>query len=192
MFFSREKECNVFNFRPSYSRKHLKTENIFINSKIKVMKKVSLFSMIVACFLLVTNLANATGSRTEFKDFSITPMDDLVMGKKVEAVWTISYSSDEKPVTVVKRNTIDGTEYVVHSQFFEVSYVATSEGFGTKQVRNSWRNVPKKINKAVISQDEFMRQQVITPNQVDDKKALGLIASYLPDLINDGYTHLLN
>ena len=156
------------------------------------MKKVSLFSMIVACFLLVTNFANATGSRTEFKDYSITSMDDLVMGKKVEAVWTISYSSDEKPVTVVKRNTIDGTEYVVHSQFFEVSYVATAEGFGTKQVRNSWRNVPKKINNAVISQDEFMRQQVITPNQVDDEKALGLIASYLPDLINDGYTHLLN
>jgi hypothetical protein len=35
-------------------------------------------------------------------------------------------------------------------------------------------------------------QQIITPNKVDDEKALGLIASYLPDLLNDGYTHLLN
>ncbi len=156
------------------------------------MKKVSLFSAIVTCLFLVSNLANATGSRSEFKDFSITPMNDLNMGKKVEAVWTIRYSSDEKPVTVVKRNTLDGTEYVVHSQFFEISYLATSEGFGTKAVRNSWRNVPKKINNAVISHDEFMKQQVITPNMVNDEKALGLIASYLPDLINDGYTHLLN
>jgi len=156
------------------------------------MKKVSLFSLIVACLLVVTNFASATGSRTEFKDFSITAMDDLVLGKKVEAVWTISYSSDEKPVTVVKRSTFEGTEYVVHSQYFEVSYLASAEGFGTKEVRNSWRNVPKKINNAVISHEEFMRQQVITPNKVDDEQALGLIASYLPDLVNDGYTHLLN
>lgn len=156
------------------------------------MKKVSLFSLIVACLLVVTNVANATGSRTEFKDFSITAMDDLVLGKRVEAVWTISYSSDEKPVTVVKRNTLEGTEYVVHSQFFEVCYLASAEGFGTKEVRSSLRNVPKKINNAVISHEEFMRQQIITPNKVDDEKALGLIASYLPDLVNDGYTHLLN
>jgi hypothetical protein len=36
------------------------------------------------------------------------------------------------------------------------------------------------------------RQEIITPNRVNDEKAMGLIASFLPDLINDGYTHILN
>ena len=87
---------------------------------------------------------------------------------------------------------MEGAEYVVYSKHFEVSYASTAIGFGTKEVRSSWSNVPKRISKAVINRDEMKRQQIITPNNVDDDKALGLIASFLPDLINDGYTHLLN
>ena len=156
------------------------------------MKKLNLLATIAICLLVVSVTANATGLRTEFKAYEISTVDDLYVGKKVDAIWTLSYSADEVPVTVVKRNTLEGVEYVVHSKFFEVSYAATANGFGTKEVRKSWSNVPKKISKAVISQEEMKRQQVITPNEVDDEKALGLIASYLPDLINDGYTHLLN
>lgn len=148
-------------------------------------------SVLLAALFLVTLTANATGLRTEFRDYEISTVDDLFMGKKVDAIWTLSYSDNEVPVTVVKRNTLEGTEYLVRSKHFEVSYAATSVGFGTKEVRKSWSTVPKKINKAVLSQDEMKNQQIITPNKVGDEKALGLIASYLPDLINDDYTHLL-
>ncbi|MEZ5106241.1 MAG: hypothetical protein R2757_17200 [Draconibacterium sp.] len=156
------------------------------------MKKLGLFSVVVVFFVFVSNFSFATGSRSEFKTFSITAVDDIFMGKKVEAIWTISYSKDEVPVTVVKRNTVEGTEYVIHSKYFDVSYLSSSKGFGTKEVKNSWRNVPKEITNAVISEEELKKQQIITPNKVDDKMALDLIASYLPNLLNDGYTHLLN
>lgn len=156
------------------------------------MKKLNLMSVLVVCLFLVSLTANATGLRKEFNQYEISTVDDLFIGKNVKAIWTLSYSNNEVPVTVVKRKTMEGTEYVVRSKFFEVSYASTANGFGTKVVRNAWSNVPKKISKAVISQEEMKRQQIITPNKVDDEKALGLIASYLPDLINDGYTHLLN
>lgn len=135
---------------------------------------------------------NATGLRTEFKAYEIESVDDLYIGKNVKAIWTLSYSADEVPVTVVKRKTFEGTEYVVHSKYFDVSYVSTTNGFGAKEVRRSWSDVNRKISRAVLSQEEMQRQRIITPGKVDDEKALGLIASYLPDLINDGYTHLLN
>jgi len=156
------------------------------------MKKLSLLSVLVVCLFLVTTSAKATGLRTEFKTYEIALVDNLFIGKSVEAIWTLSYSNEEVPVTVVKRHTMDGTEYVVHSKFFEVSYAATATGFGTKVVKRHWSSVPKKISKAVIDQEEFKRQQIITPNKVDDDRALGLIANYLPELINDGYTHLIN
>lgn len=155
------------------------------------MKKLSLFSAFIVCMFLVSN-ASVTGSRNEFKDFKISSVDDIFVGKDVKAIWTVSYSSIETPVTVVKRKTMEGNEYVVYSKYFEVSYLASAKGFGTKMVRNSWRNVPKKINKAVINMGEFEKQEILTPNKVDDEYALGLIASYLPFLLNDGYTHLLN
>lgn len=156
------------------------------------MKKLSLVSVLVISLFVVSISANATGTRKEFRDFEISSVDDIFMGKKIEQVWTISYATNELPVTVVKRNTLEGTAYVVHSKYFDVSYASTAEGFGAKEVRNSWRNVPKKITKAVLSSDELARQEIITPNKVDDEKALGLIASFLPMLVNDDYTHLLN
>ncbi|MCF6332922.1 MAG: hypothetical protein L3J11_06520 [Draconibacterium sp.] len=156
------------------------------------MRKLSLLSVFVVCLFVVPISANATGFRTEFKAYEISVVDNLFVGKNVKAIWTVRYSNEEVPITVVKRKTMEGTEYLVYSKFFEVSYASTASGFGTKEVRRSWSNVPKRISKAVINQEEMKRQRIITPNKVDDEKALGLIASYLPDLINDGYTHLLN
>ncbi len=156
----------------------------------KKLNYVSIFVMVL--FVGLTVSANATGLRTAFKSYDIEEVDNLYMGKTVKALWTLSYNHSEEPVTIVKRKTIEGTEYVVHSKYFEVSYLATVNGFGAKELRRSWSDVPKKITNAVICKEELARQQIIVPNMVDDKTALGLIASFLPDLINDDYTHLLN
>lgn len=156
------------------------------------MKKVNFIIAIITVIVMASSVANATGIRTEFNEFEFTLVDDLYMGKKVDAIWTLSYDKSEKPVTVVKRNTIEGTEYVVSSEFFAVRYVASASGFGAKQIRKAWCGVNNRINRAVINQKELKNQEIISPNKVDDKMALGLIASYLPDLLNDGYTHLLN
>ena len=156
------------------------------------MKKLNLLSALVVCLFVASISANATGLRTDFNEYEISTVNNLFVGNNVEAIWTLSYSTQESPITVVKRKTNEGAEYIVRSKYFEVSYAATASGFGTKGVRSSWSNVPKKITKAVISQEDMKKQQIITPNKVDDERALGLIACYLPDLINDGYTHLLN
>jgi hypothetical protein len=156
------------------------------------MKNLRLVSVFVVCLLVLASSVNATGYRTDFKDYEIEMVDDLKFGKNVDKVWTLTYNSSNNPVTVVKHKTLDGAEYVVHSKFFEVSYAATSNGFGAKTVRRSWRSVPNKINNVVLSQEQMKKQEVITPKEVDDERALGLIASFLPELINDNYTHVLN
>lgn len=156
------------------------------------MKNLNYVTILVVGFLFVAVSATATGIRNEFKEYEITSVEDIHVGKNVKAIWTLSYSNEEVPVTVVKRKTLEGVEYVVQTNHFAVSYVATSNGFGAKEVRNAWSSVPKKINNAVISKDELAKQAIITPNKVDDKTALGLIAGFLPELLNDGYTHLLN
>lgn len=156
------------------------------------MKRTSLFSIVVVFGLLVSISANATGVSTEFKHYEITPVDDLYLGKKVEKVWTLTYSGDQRPVTVIKTRNIEGTNYIVRSEFFEVNYLSGSEGFGVVELKKHWSNIPKQITNAVINQKEMQNQRIITPTRVDDEKALGLIAGFLPLLLNEGYTHLLN
>ena len=156
------------------------------------MKKSVLLIVIVLVVVFTGKNVLATGTNAEFKAYSITEVDDLFLGKDIKAVWKISYSETETPITVVKQKTSKGTEYVVHSKYFEVCYLVSNKGFGTKELRKCCRNIPTPINSAVINQEQMKKQRVITPNRVDDEKAIGLIASYLPELINNGYTHVLN
>ena len=154
------------------------------------MKKLTVLFVAIISFYLTSSFTTANNSN--YREYEISEVSDLSAGKKIKAIWNLKYNNQEVPVTVVKRNVIDGTEYLVSSEYFEVSYLASSTGFGTKSVRNSWSNVPKQITNAVICKKEMKKQFVITPNKVDDQKALELIANYLPDLINDGYEHVLN
>lgn len=160
--------------------------------KLKVMKKLNYVTILVVGFLFVAISANAAGIRNEFREYEITTVNDLHVGKSVKAIWTLSYSDNEAPVTVVKRKTMEGFEYVVQTDHFAVSYASTVKGFGAKEARSNWTNVPKKISNAVINKEQLAKQQIITPNRVNDEIALGLIASYLPELLNENYTHLLN
>lgn len=156
------------------------------------MKRIKFLPLWVAvvCFAVFTVNAGTTGR--DFTKYEITPVDDLNLGTKFEKVWTISYESSRVPVTVVKHKTRDGFDYAVHSEFFEVCYSLTSTGFGVKKMRKAWCTVAPEINRAVINTSEMERQRILTPNRVDDEMALGLIASFLPSLLNPAYTHLLN
>lgn len=156
------------------------------------MKKLNVFASVLIFFVFVSVSALATGFRNEFKEYKIKAIEDVNVGKDVKAIWSISYSNNEVPVTVIKRNIQNGIEYAVYSKYFEVSYLSSAKGFGTKVVRKSKSSVPQKINNAIINMKEFKKQEILTPNNVNDEQALDLIANYLPFLLNEGYTHLLN
>ncbi len=156
------------------------------------MKYFSVITILFISMVFATNSAEANNSTTGFSKYEIVSVNDLHMGKSVKAIWTINYNNKDVPITVVKRKTIEGVEYMVQTNYFAVSYAATAEGFGAREARQSWSEVPRKINEAVICKKELANQEIITPNKVDDERALELIASYLPDLINEGYKHILN
>ncbi len=156
------------------------------------MKKCKMITAFVICFLMVSVYAKAAESNKDFNKFEIAVVDDNDLGKDVEKVWNLTYEGSENPITVTKRKTTDGSAYIVNSRNFEVCYLSSPKGFGARTVKRAWSNVPPQINNAVLNAEELRKQQILTPLKVDDEKALGLIASYLPSLFNDQYIHLLN
>ena len=156
------------------------------------MKKVKAFTVIFVCLFAVSYFANASGFRSGIRDYQIEVIDNIEMEKSVEKVWNITYSGSEIPVTVTKRNCNNGYVYLVRTSYFEVCYSCKPKGFGTGKLKNSWRCVPLEINGVVLNDEEIRNQRVLSPQQVNDEMALELIASYLPDLLNDQYAHLLN
>jgi hypothetical protein len=154
--------------------------------------KIKLFCAYVAVILVIsTPQAHALISGLKTNEFEINQVDNLFLGKSAEKVWTLAYSNQEKPVTIALRTVGNNKEYVVRSQYFEVIYASDSEGFGARKIHSTLKEVPAKINHAVLNKEQLENQKVITPNKVTDEYALGLIASYLPDLLNEGYQHLI-
>lgn len=154
--------------------------------------KIKLFCAYVAVVLVIsTPRASALTSGLKTNEFEINQVDNLYLGKSAEKVWTLGYSDREKPVTIALRTFGNTKEYVVRSQYFEVIYASDSEGFGVRKIHPALKEVPTKINHAVLNKKQLENQRVITPNKVTDEYALGLIASYLPDLLNEGYQHLI-
>ncbi|RIH64229.1 hypothetical protein D1164_02560 [Mariniphaga sediminis] len=156
------------------------------------MKKLNVLSLFVLCCLFLPALANAIDFSTKIINYEIEAVENVTPDKSVEKVWNLTYEGSDKPVTVVKRSTAKGVVYIATTSFFEVCYGCSQKGFGVRPIKKTWSTVPTEINDAVLNADEVKRQEVITPQKIDDEKALGLIANYLPNLLNGNYKHLLN
>ncbi len=167
-------------------------ENKRVIEKLKVMKNLNFVCIFLIGFLFVSVAVQATGVRSQYNEYEITSVEDIRVGKSIQAIWKLSYSANDAAITVLKRKSLEGTEYVVQNDYFAVAYVASADGFGVQQVKKAWTKVPRQITNAVISQTALAQQRIITPSKVDDQRALQLIASYLPELINKDYKHVLN
>ncbi|HET6558112.1 MAG TPA: hypothetical protein VFG54_12410 [Prolixibacteraceae bacterium] len=156
------------------------------------MKKIILHFSVLAVFVFAASFVYAADPATEeTNEVEITAVDDLHLGNSIEKLWKLSFSKQETPVTVALRPVANGTEYVVRSEFFEVIYAYDKNGFGVRKIHSSLKGVPDPINYSVLNKQQLQQQRILTPNKVSDEVALGLITSYLPDLLNEDYRHLI-
>jgi hypothetical protein len=155
------------------------------------MRKIKVLTVLLLSLFFVTGV-NANNHLAPGNDYTIKEVNKPAPSTDIAKVWELTYNAGEKPITVEKRVIKEHPVYVVHSEYFGVCYASTSKGFGTRSMKRAWCGVPLELTHAVINTEEIKKQQVILPKSVDDETALDLIASYLPNLINDNYKHLLN
>ena len=141
--------------------------------------------------LFLTSFSFAGSANKGINEFEITQVENHYFGKSIEKVWTINYSEQKKPVTIALRKVGNEKQYLVRSQNFEVMYASDNEGFGVRKIHPSLKEIPGKITASVLNKQQMKNQRILTRNEVSDAYALDLIASYLPDLLNDGYKHLI-
>lgn len=156
------------------------------------MKKKILHLSVLTIFLFAASFVYAADPATaETNEVEITVVDELHLGNSIEKLWKLSFSKQEIPVTVAMRPVENGTEYIVRSEFFEVIYAADKKGFGVRKMHSFLKGVPDEINYSILNEQQMQQQKILTPNKVSDEVALGLISSYLPDLLNEDYKHLI-
>jgi hypothetical protein len=136
--------------------------------------------------VLAENQASFNSSYTISPDLNLNPNSGF------QKSWVIAYGESKAPVHVFLKETKKGQEYLVRSSYFEVKYVNGAQGFGVKMVNGSESTVSESLNTAVLNQKNFNSQKLISGQAIDNDKVLEMIASYLPDLINEQYNSILN
>lgn len=153
------------------------------------MKKViSIFAILSVLFV---NSAIAKSIVKDTENFTISK-NEVSNLPEVDHSWTIEYATADKSFEVIKEETKKGEEYIVRNQFFEVRYVNTNKGFGVRKIRNNQSEVNPLITENVINRDEMLKQSMLSSTKLNEEKALGYIAGFVPFLLNENYKHLLN
>lgn len=155
------------------------------------MKSTILFIAAFALFLFAVSSVNAVNANKLENVYVISEVEHLHLGNNIEKVWTLSYSEQESPITIALYESAHGKKYVVRSKFFEVLYASDKTGFGVRKMHHSLKQVPEDINSKVLNQQQMKNQQILKPGVLTDEDALNLIASYLPELLNEDYNHLI-
>ena len=153
--------------------------------------KNKVITMALFCLLLLTLNVNATSLSTNA--YTITPMEKPSSDINATKAWLLKFDQkDDIKVTIQMIPTKAGVEYVVYTNYFEISYANGKNGFGAKTVKNAFSKVSENLTNMTLDPDKISNQRILTQSQVTESEALGLIASYLPLLLKDQYMHLLN
>ena len=157
----------------------MKTKNLFVHL------------MLIVFTLISVNLwAGNEGSFNS--NYKISPDQNFVPTSDFQKGWEIAYGESKNPVHVFMKETKKGQEYLVRTKYFEVKYVNGSNGFGVKMVNASESTVSESLNSAVLNENSMRSQKCISTQALGSAQVLEMIASYLPDLINEQYNSILN
>jgi hypothetical protein len=145
-------------------------------------------SQVLVLFIAICLSANPANAITALNDsFTITADEN----SENSTAWNLKYSESENAIKITMSENNGEKEYTVRSKFFEVAYVLNKHGFGARMVKPGKAQVQYQILAQIINQDALKSQKVISDGEIDNKTALNLIASYLPDLINVNYKYLV-
>lgn len=156
------------------------------------MKSINRFlgrtTLIFAFFIVICHMSVSGNAITVLNnDFTITATDNSGNSQ----AWNLKYSESENAFNITMSENNGEKEYTVRSKFFEVVYVMNKNGFGARMVKAGKARVPGQIIEQILNQNALKNQKIISIDPINNESALNLIASYLPDLINDNYKHLL-
>ncbi len=157
------------------------------------MKKRNLFVYAILVVFTMISINAWAGNEESFNsNYKISPDLNFSPNSDFQKSWEIAYGESKTPVHVFMKETKKGQEYLVRTKYFEVKYINGSQGFGVKLLNGSESEVSESLNAAVLNQIQLNNQKCISGEAIGNDKVLEMIASYLPDLINEQYNSILN
>lgn len=154
---------------------------------------MKLLSFFLAAILFTVSQFNASAnqleltgdSNTEMGMFSITEQSPVtVKGQNVRA-FELKYENSEQPITVLLDENKKSKNYIVRSKNLEIRYECKKNSFGARYVSGKFAKFDPVVNGYFLNSEELKRQEILSNKELSEKEALGIIASFFPQLFKD-------
>ena len=157
------------------------------------MKTKNLFVQIMLVVFTLVSINVWAGNEGAFSsNYKISPDLNYSPSSGFQKSWEIAYGESKTPVHVFMKETKKGQEYLVRTKYLEVKYVNGTQGFGVRMVNGTESMVSESLNAAVLNPTRLSGQKRISSEVIGSDHVLEMIASFLPDLINEQYNSILN
>ena len=131
-------------------------------------------------------------SNTEFGDYSIKRSEKSMLVNKTEIpTYELSYSNLKDNIVIGINEQKRCKDFIIKSPNFEVQYVCTKKGFGVRKIDEEYASVNPSVVNALLDNQQFAYQELITGSKKSEDELLHLIACYFPFLINDEVRQLV-
>ena len=157
--------------------------------------KLSLFTMLVLAFSVAVagttikdGQAMRGNSMSEMGTYTITVSETpLVHDSEVLETYDLMYEYASNPIKIAVLNEKKCKTFIVRSDEFEVQYTCQNGSFGVKKLEKRFREIPEEEMDLKLNRVGYYAQRVICNGKKTNDDYLGLIACFLPDLLNSDY-----
>ncbi|MCY1723360.1 hypothetical protein OU798_23620 [Prolixibacteraceae bacterium Z1-6] len=129
-------------------------------------------------------------SLTEFGKYTVVNSDvPMVYKNQVLKTFELTYENTDNPIRIglLCEDELKCKTFIVRTDDFEIEYTCRNNVFGVKKIEKRFQKLPKEEMELKLNKVAYYSQRVICQNKKSEDELLGLIACYLPDLVNDEY-----
>lgn len=158
--------------------------------------KTKFYSFLV--FLLLAGISVQAGSfdrpvaegnsLTDLGSYTVIKSDvPMVVKEATLETYDLLYENASNPVRIGVLQEKNCTTFLVKTGEVEVQYVCRKGKFGARKMATKYRTAELRNSDSKLNQQQVKAQQVISTSIEDEEAMLGLIACYLPSLIEEKY-----
>lgn len=139
---------------------------------------------ILIIFLSLLAFTLTLQAKNQFSGKTNTFVGDYCVTEISENNYEISYSNSSEKLNVEVCPEKEECCYLIRSPKVELMYVCNKTGFGLRKMPQNLQSMNTSVYCNYLQNEAFKNQSLLTVNQKDAKEALGLIACFLPEVIN--------
>ena len=139
----------------------------------------------IVILLVMILIASGSYAKKTISGNSNSFLDEYQVSQVNENLYELTYANSTEKFTIEVCPEESKCCYLVRGEQVEVMYLCNEMGFGLRKMPESSQKLSTNKYSKLLDIQAFRQQSLLTPKQKSTNAALGIIACFFPQVIND-------